>query len=114
MATFSASSVGEPLAEFVSISRLYQRSIRIDVDAGRTDALDDYICHATARGALESMATQIAQSNRQAFTLTGPFGGGKSSLAVSLASALSDSKAARQKARELVGTADTLSLDLAF
>lgn len=104
----------KPLSEFVSISRLYQRSIRIDVDLGRTDVLDGYICHATARGALESMATQLAQSNQRAFTLTGPFGGGKSSLAVALATALSDSKPARQKARELLRAAEIPSFDAAF
>lgn len=104
----------EPLSEFVSISRLYQRSIRIDVDLGRTDALDGYICHATARGALESMATQLAQSNQRAFTLTGPFGGGKSSLAVALASALSESKPVRQKARDLLRAAEIPSFDSAF
>ncbi|GAB3497694.1 hypothetical protein GCM10027399_21970 [Curvibacter fontanus] len=104
----------EPLSEFVSISRLYQRSIRIDVDLGRTDALDGYICHATARGALESMATQLAQSNQRAFTLTGPFGGGKSSLAVALASALSESKPVRQKARDLLRTSEIPSFDEAF
>jgi hypothetical protein len=103
-----------PLSEFVGISRLYQRSIRIDVDLGRTDALDGYICHATARGALESMATQLAQSNQRAFTLTGPFGGGKSSLAAALASTLSESKPVRQKARSLLGVAEIPTFDSAF
>jgi hypothetical protein len=104
----------ERLSEFVSISRLYQRSIRIDVDLGRTDALEGYICHATARAALESMSTQLAQSNQRAFTLTGPFGGGKSSLAVALASALSESKPVRQKARDLLRASEIPSFDTAF
>ncbi len=103
-----------PLSGFVGISRLYQRSIRIDVDLGRADALDGYICHATARAALETMATQLAHSNQRAFTLTGPYGGGKSSLAVALASALSESKALRQKARELLGAAEIPAFDSAF
>jgi hypothetical protein len=60
-----------PLADFVSISRLYQRSIRIDVDLGRTDALDGYLCHATARDALESMAAQLSQSNQGRSPLRG-------------------------------------------
>jgi len=103
-----------PLSERVGISRLYQRSIRVDADLGRTDALDGYVCHATARGVLESMARQLAQSNQRAFTWTGPFGGGKSSLAVALASALSDSKPVRQKARELLCAVDIPSFDSAF
>ena len=91
------------LSEIVRISRLYQRSIRIDADLGRADALDGYVCHATARGVLESMSKQLTEGNQRAFTWTGPFGGGKSSLAVALASALSESKPVRQKARELLG-----------
>ena len=43
---------GTPLSDIVRISRLYQRSIRIDADLGRSDALDGYVCHATARGGL--------------------------------------------------------------
>lgn len=104
----------KPLSDFVGISRLYQRSIRIDADLGRPDALHGYVCHATARGLLESMSRQIAESNQRAFTWTGPFGGGKSSLAVTVASALSESRAVRQKARDLLGAADIPLFDAAF
>lgn len=103
-----------PLSEVVRISRLYQRSIRIDADLGRSDALDGYVCHATARGVLESMSKQLTQGNQRAFTWTGPFGGGKSSLAVALASTLFESKPVRQKARELLGTDKIDSFDAAF
>ena len=103
-----------PLADVVRISRLYQRSIRIDADLGRSDALDGYVCHATARGVLESMSKQLAQGNQRAFTWTGPFGGGKSSLAVALASALSESKPVRQKARALLGAEKIETFDAAF
>lgn len=103
-----------PLSEVVRISRLYQRSIRIDADLGRSDALDGYVCHATARGVLESMSRQLTRGNQRAFTWTGPFGGGKSSLAVALASALSESKPVRQKARELLATDKIDSFDTAF
>lgn len=107
-------SKDSPLSDVVRISRLYQRSIRIDADLGRSDALDGYVCHATARGALESMSRQLTQSNQCAFTWTGPFGGGKSSLAVSLASAISDSKPLRQKARAVLCADEIDSFDAAF
>lgn len=87
------------LADIVRIRRHYQRSIRLDADLGRPDALDGYICHRTALAVLDTMARQIAGSNQRAFTWTGPFGGGKSSLAVALASALSPDQALRKKAR---------------
>lgn len=97
------------LSDLVQISRQYQRSIRIDVDIGRPDALDGYICHGTAKAVLDSMSKQILKSNQRAFTWTGPFGGGKSSLAVALGCALGNDKRLRAKARqvlEIEGLAD--------
>ncbi len=87
------------LADRVHIARHYQRSIRLDVDLGRADALDGYVCHRSAHAVLETMARQIAETKQRAFTWTGPFGGGKSSLALSLASALAADPAIRRKAR---------------
>ena len=48
---------GEMLSDFVHIARHYQRSIRIDADLGRLDALTGYICHSTATSILENMAS---------------------------------------------------------
>jgi hypothetical protein len=92
----------DKLSNIVRIARHYQRSIRIDIDYGRPDALNGYICHGTAVGVLESMCRQLTDTNQRAFTWTGPFGGGKSSLAVALASALGPNKALRAKAREVL------------
>ncbi|HEJ3201152.1 TPA: ATP-binding protein [Pseudomonas aeruginosa] len=88
------------LSDIVQISRQYQRSIRIDADIGRADALSGYICHATATTVVDSMCKQISGTNQRCFTWTGPFGGGKSSLAVALASALHPDKNLRSKARK--------------
>ncbi|WP_287964966.1 ATP-binding protein [Diaphorobacter sp.] len=90
----------QALSDIVQISRQYQRSIRVDADIGRADALSGYICHATAASVVEGMCRQIADTNQRCFTWTGPFGGGKSSLAVALASALHPDKALRAKARQ--------------
>lgn len=62
------------LSELVRIRRQYQRSIRLDADLGRMDALDGYVCHKTAADVLDAMAKQISGSNQRAFTWTGPFG----------------------------------------
>ena len=90
----------QALADIVQISRHYQRSIRIDVDIGRADALDGYIFHSTASSVIDGMCRQIAGTNQRSFTWTGPFGGGKSSLAVALASTLHQDKILRARARE--------------
>ena len=81
------------LSDIVQISRQYQRSIRVDADIGRADALSGYICHATAASVVDGMCKQLSNTNQRCFTWTGPFGGGKSSLAVALASALHPDKA---------------------
>jgi hypothetical protein len=87
----------------VRIARHYRRSVRIDADIGRIDALEGYVLTDTAREALSVMSRQIAGSNQRAFTWTGPYGGGKSSLAVVLASALSADELHRSEATELLG-----------
>lgn len=102
------------LSNIVHVSRHYQRSIRIDIDLGRPDALDGYICHGTATAVLSSMTKQLLDSNQRAFTWTGPFGGGKSSLAVALASALGTDKNLRAKARDVLKLDALNSFDHAF
>ena len=105
---------GKLLSEIVGVARHYQRSIRIDADYGRDDALDGYVCHRTASALVQSMAKQIGESNQRAFTWTGPYGGGKSSLAVALASAVGPDKKLRAKARSLLRIDEHPLFDKAF
>lgn len=102
------------LSDVVQISRQYQRSIRVDTDIGRADALNGYICHATAASLIEGMCKQISGTNQRCFTWTGPFGGGKSSLAVALASALHPDNNLRVKAREVLHLTSDQDFDKAF
>lgn len=102
------------LIEHVSIARHYQRSIRIDADYGRADALDGYICHSTASQVLENMLLQLRDTNQKAFTWTGPFGGGKSSLALTLASAIGRQKALREKASSVLSLKKIPAVDEVF
>jgi len=105
---------GQLLSDFVHISRHYQRSIRVDADLGRLDALAGYICHSTATSVLENMARQLTETNQRSFTWTGPFGGGKSSLAVALASALLADANLRSHARKALKLESTPTFDKAF
>jgi hypothetical protein len=102
------------LSDIVQISTQYQRSIRIDVDIGRADALDGYIFHSTASSVLDGMCSQLAGTNQRSFTWTGPFGGGKSSFAVALASALHHDKRLRAKARAAMRLDSNPAFDKAF
>lgn len=104
----------EALSDIVQISRQYQRSIRVDADIGRADALAGYICHATAASVVDGMCKQLSGTNQRCFTWTGPFGGGKSSLAVALASALHPDRNLRTKAREALRLDSRPVFDKAF
>ncbi len=73
------------LSETVSIARRFRRSIRLDTDIGTQDALSGFICHGSGASVHETMAQLICESGQRAFTWTGPYGGGKSSLALALA-----------------------------
>jgi hypothetical protein len=102
------------LADVVSISRQFLRSVRIDADVGREDALTGYICQGTARSLLESMARQIVETRQRAFTWTGPYGGGKSSLALMLCSLVGPQTKLRSRAKGLLGFDDRSVVNRAF
>ena len=72
------------LFEKIKIARPFQQSARIDTDLETPEALDGFVFHDSAKYALQRMAQMIAESNRRAFTCTGPYGAGKSSLALVL------------------------------
>lgn len=90
------------LAGVVKISRQFLRSVRVDTDFGRPDALAGYVCQGTSRSLLENMARQILETNQRAFTWTGPYGGGKSSLALMLCSLVSDNRELRLRAKHIL------------
>ncbi|MDF0379002.1 ATP-binding protein [Methylophilus sp. YYY-1] len=104
----------ETLKSKVEIARQYQRSIRIETDLGRMDSLNGYICHNTARMVLDNISRQVAESKQQAFTLTGPFGGGKSSLAICFASTLVSDDLIRNYARTRLKVDSIQHFDNAF
>lgn len=91
------------LADKINISRQFLRSIRIDLDWGSEAALRGFVCQTTAQHVIESMCQQFAATRQAAFTWTGPFGGGKSSLALAFASLLGGEPKARALAAEVLG-----------
>lgn len=91
------------LSARVSIARRFHRSIRLDTDLARSEALQGFVCQPSAAEALLGMARQISQSSQRAFTWTGPYGGGKSSLALTLGALLGPKAGARALAVEALG-----------
>lgn len=88
----------------VRIGRRFLRSIRIDADLQDPRALEGFICPQTSAEVLRTMARHIAETGQGAFTWTGPYGSGKSSLVVALSTLLSGDANLRQTAAEIFGS----------
>ena len=104
----------DKLTKQVTISRQFLRSINLEADLGRSDALQGYICQETARSLLKNMAHHLNGTRQRAFTWTGPYGGGKSSLALVLGSLVSPNKLLRVEANKLLGTKPGDDIELAW
>ena len=86
-----------PLNEIVSVNGRFLRSIRIDQD-NRNEALDGFIFSSSVREILKNFSHQQSESGQGAFTWTGPYGSGKSSLALALSALLSGTEQERAMA----------------
>lgn len=102
------------LDKTVTVSRQFLRSVNLEADLGRSDALQGYICQDTAKHIVKTMAHHINHTHQRAFTWTGPYGGGKSSLALMLSSLVSPNKILRDKAHSLLGPVVDEDVDLAW
>ena len=92
-----------PLSDTVYVERRFQRSIRIDTDLQDPDALTGFICPESSAAVLSTMANHITESGQGAFTWTGPYGSGKSSLVIALSALTAKGKAQREQAKRAVG-----------
>ena len=91
------------LADHVRVRRRFQRSIRIDSDFLDPDALNGFICPQSSAVVLETMARHIRETGQAAFTWTGPYGTGKSSLAIALSAVLNGKREVREVAGDILG-----------
>ena len=96
----------QTLSDFVRVGRRFQKAVRVDADDAGNGALDGYVFSPSAAQILKQMAAQVAETGQGAFTWTGPYGGGKSSLAL-LLSALVGRDARKRKAARALVDADT-------
>lgn len=79
---------------WMNVSRRFTRSVRVDADLHDPEALKGFIATRSAADALVAMSRHRNETGHAAFTWTGPYGSGKSSLAVALAALLRDRAAA--------------------
>lgn len=91
------------LSKRVQIARRFLRSVRIDADLGEAHALDGFICPQSSAEVLMTLARHVSETGQGAFTWTGPYGSGKSSLVVALSALLNGNARLRQKASKVFG-----------
>ena len=91
------------LADHISVRSRFARSANLERDANRPEPLDGYIVTARALGAVERIAAVAADGpSGGAWSLTGPYGSGKSSLALLLSAILGPAGATRANATKLI------------
>ena len=98
------------LADQYSIKARFQRSTRLDADFSDPAIFDSFILHGTASGVVQSIAKQFAEAGQKSFTITGPYGGGKSTLAVLFSALYSPIEDIRKAAEKLVGKKELTQL----
>ena len=91
------------LADAVHIARRFQRSIRIDSDYDDIAALEGYVCPKSSADVLLAVGHHVAETGHGAFTWTGPYGSGKSSLVVALSALLGENEDLKARAEIAVG-----------
>ena len=95
------------LDKLVIVSPRFARSVALVRDAHRTDALDGYILTPTGRDVLHRLAAALRdESLTRAWSVTGPYGSGKTALALLTAQVLAGEQEVRQKARDFLAAED--------
>ncbi|GEK14727.1 hypothetical protein [Aliivibrio fischeri] len=91
------------LKEHINVNIRFQRSTRIDSDLDiKGEFFNGFVFHGTAENTLRTIAEGYQQSGRKIYTVTGPYGAGKSTIALLLAGLLSPEKKLRNVASKVV------------
>ena len=84
----------------VNINSSFQRSTRIDNKISK-EFLDNFVFHDTSKKVLNQISSSLINSNQSGFTLTGPYGTGKSSLALFLKALISKEASIKKQAEKI-------------
>lgn len=103
-----------PLNERVRIARRFLRSVRIDSDLEDAAAVEGFVCPQSSADILLTMARHVSETGQGAFTWTGPYGSGKSSLIVALSALLSGNAGLQKEATRVFGTKLTKTIQKAL
>lgn len=95
------------LDKLVVVSPRFARSVSLVRDAHRPNALDGYILTPTGRDVLRRLSDALrGDSATRAWSLTGPYGSGKSAFALFAAQLLAGEEEVRHRARKLLADWD--------
>ncbi|MGL5370253.1 MAG: hypothetical protein ACRDBF_04385 [Plesiomonas shigelloides] len=89
------------LSNNYSIATRHQRSTRIDSDLN-ADFFPGLVYHGTAQSSLETLFRQYSQTGQSAYTITGPYGSGKSTVALLIAGLLHPDSKIRDSANNTI------------
>lgn len=90
------------LSDIIKLNTRFCRSININQDLNNTEILSNFICPTSFEFALLNIAENISTTGQSSFTWTGPYGSGKSSLALFLSSLIGKKKNMRDIAEKLL------------
>lgn len=93
-----------------SIATRQQRSTRIDSDLN-PEFFQGLVYHGTAQSTLETLFRQYAQTGQSAYTLTGPYGSGKSTIALLLTGLLHEDCEMRNAALKVINQESIILLN---
>ena len=102
-----------PLSEIFHVSSRYRRSVHLERDFYAENSLDGYVVTVTARETLHRLISALENpSASKAWSLTGPYGSGKSAFALFAAKLLGDPESpATQEALHLLEHGDVFLRD---
>ena len=101
------------LADYIAVVGRFARSASLERDIARREPLDGYVVTARALDVVERIAATAANGVAGgAWSLTGPYGSGKSSLALLLDAAFGERDATRAAATELIEATSPAVADL--
>ena len=90
------------LSDVIKLNARFCRSININQDLDNAEILSNFICPTSFEFALLNITENVSKTGQAAFTWTGPYGSGKSSLALFLSALLGKKKELRAIASNLL------------
>ncbi|GAA6185575.1 hypothetical protein [Aliiglaciecola sp. NS0011-25] len=93
----------------VSVNPRYKSSTRIDSQGGFQEFIDEFVLHGTAINTIETFCRSFSNSAQRTFTLTGPYGSGKSTIALFITFLLSQNSEERNYAQEKIANVEGLT-----